>query len=92
MKFGLFSEHKIPHFCFFHLQCLANSKSSMATGRVALGRVAPGGQIGGQNLSKQLAVGPRDLAQAEKKITVIKPEQTHKMIIIFTQNGPKLSF
>ena len=57
MNFGLFSEHKIPHFCFFHLQCLANSKSSMATGRVALGRVAHGGHIGGQNLSKQLAVG-----------------------------------
>ena len=32
------------------------------------------------------------LAQAEKKMTVIKPEQTHKMTIIFTQNGPKLSF
>ena len=39
-----------------------------------------------------LAGESSDLAQAEKKIPVIKPEQTHKMTIIFTQNSPKLSF
>ena len=39
-----------------------------------------------------LAVESRDLSQAEKKITVVKDEQTHKMTIIFTQNGQKLSF
>ena len=33
-----------------------------------------------------LAVGSRDLSQAEKKITVVKDEQIHKMPIIFTQN------
>ena len=34
----------------------------------------------------QLAPGSRDLSQAEKKITVVKPEQTHKVTTIFTQN------
>ena len=37
-----------------------------------------------------LAGGSRDLSQAEKKITVVKDEQIHKMTIIFTQNGQKL--
>ena len=41
---------------------------------------------------KQLAVGLRDLSQAEKKVTVVKPEQVHKMTIIFTQKGQKLPF
>ena len=31
-----------------------------------------------------------DLSQAEKKITVVKAEQIHKMTIIFTQNSRKL--
>ena len=35
----------------------------------------------------QLAVGLRDLSQTEKKITVVKDEQIHKMTNIFTQNG-----
>ena len=34
----------------------------------------------------QLAPGSRDLSQAEKKITVVKPEQTHKVTTIFTKN------
>jgi hypothetical protein len=38
-----------------------------------------------------LAVGSRDLSQA-LEVTVAKPEQIHKMTIIFTQNGQKLSF
>ena len=33
----------------------------------------------------QLTLGARDLSQAEKKVTVVKPEQTHKMTIISTQ-------
>ena len=33
----------------------------------------------------QLAVESRDLSQAEKYVTVVKPEQIHKMTIIFTQ-------
>ena len=40
----------------------------------------------------QLAVGSRDLSQAEKEITLCKAEQIHKMTTIFTQNGPRLSF
>ena len=38
-----------------------------------------------------LADGSRDLSQA-LEVTVAKPEQIHKMTIIFTQNGQKLSF
>ena len=34
----------------------------------------------------ELAPGLRDLSQAEKKITVVKPEQTQKVTTIFTQN------
>ena len=34
----------------------------------------------------QLAVGSRDLSQAEKEITLCKAEQIHKMTTIFTQN------
>ena len=34
----------------------------------------------------------RDLSQAEKKITVVKAKQIHKMTINFTQKGQKLSF
>ena len=33
-----------------------------------------------------LAVGSRDLSQAEKEITACKVEQIHKMTTIFTQN------
>ena len=29
---------------------------------------------------KQLAIGSRDLSQAEKKVTSVKPEQIHKMV------------
>ena len=36
---------------------------------------------------QQLADESRDLSQAEKKITVVKDEQIHKMTTIFTQNG-----
>ena len=32
----------------------------------------------------------RDLSHAEKKITVVKAEQIHKMTIIFTQNSRNL--
>ena len=39
-----------------------------------------------------LADESRDLSQTKKKITVVKDEQIHKMTIIFTQNGQKLSF
>ena len=35
----------------------------------------------------QLAVGSRDLSQAEKEITLCKAEQIHEMTTIFTQNG-----
>ena len=34
----------------------------------------------------QLAVGSRDLSQAEKEMTICKAEQIHKMTIIITQN------
>ena len=40
----------------------------------------------------QLAPGSHDSPQAEKRITVRKAEQIHKMTTIFTQNGPRLSF
>jgi hypothetical protein len=33
-----------------------------------------------------LAVGSRDLSQAEKETTACKAEKTHKMITIFTKN------
>ena len=36
-------------------------------------------------------VESRDLSQAELKNTVVKPEQIHKIKIIFTQNGQKFS-
>ena len=39
-----------------------------------------------------LALWSRDLSQAEKKVSVVKSEHIHKMTIIFTQNGQKLSF
>ena len=39
-----------------------------------------------------LADESRDSSQAEKNINVVKAEQTHKMTIIFNQNGQKLSF
>ena len=39
-----------------------------------------------------LASESRDLSQAEKEMTACKAEQIHKMTIIFTQNGPRLSF
>ena len=45
-----------------------------------------------QTLSCCLADESRDLSQTKKKITVVKDEQIHKMTIIFTQNGQKLSF
>ena len=34
-----------------------------------------------------MAVGSRNLSQAEKEITAWKDEQIHKMTTIFTQNG-----
>ena len=34
-----------------------------------------------------LAVGSRDLSQAEEEITACKAEQIQKMTIIFTKNG-----
>ena len=43
------------------------------------------------HLFKQLADKSRALPQDEKKITVVKPEEIHKITIIFTQNGQKLS-
>jgi len=33
-----------------------------------------------------LALGPRDLSQAEKQIIDCYTEKVHKMIVIFTQN------
>ena len=39
-----------------------------------------------------LAPESRDLSQAEKEMIVYQAEQIHKMIIWFTQNGPRLSF
>ena len=44
------------------------------------------------SINLQLAVGSRYLSQAEKKETVVKPEQIRKMTIISTQNGQHLSF
>jgi hypothetical protein len=38
------------------------------------------------------SIRPRDLSQAEKKITVVKLEQIQRMTIIITQNGQKFSF
>ena len=34
----------------------------------------------------------RDLYQAGKEMIVYQAEQIHKMILWFTQNGPRLSF
>ena len=39
-----------------------------------------------------LGVESRDFSHAENKKTACKAEQIHKMTVIFTQNGPKLSF
>ena len=39
-----------------------------------------------------LGVESRDFSQAEKATTACKAEQIHKMMTIFTQNGPRLSF
>jgi hypothetical protein len=39
-----------------------------------------------------LRVESRDFSYAEKERTACKAEQIHKMAIIFTQNGPRLSF
>ena len=39
-----------------------------------------------------LALGSHDSTLAEKQVTVVKPEQIHKMTIIFSQQGQKLSF
>ena len=39
-----------------------------------------------------LRVESHDISQAENERTACKPEQIHKMTIIFTQNGPRLSF
>ena len=39
-----------------------------------------------------LGVESCDFSHAEKERTACKAEQIHKMIIIFTQNGPRLSF
>ena len=39
-----------------------------------------------------LQVEAHDFFQAETEITAWKGKQIHKMTIIFTQNGPKLSF
>ena len=43
------------------------------------------------NLFKQLAVGLRNLCQAEKKAAVFKPEEVCKMKIIVPPNGQTLS-
>ena len=40
----------------------------------------------------QLGVESRDFSHAEKEKTASKAEQIHKMAIIFTQNGPRMSF
>ena len=34
-----------------------------------------------------LAVGSRDLSQAEKKLLLLQAEKIHRMTIMFTQNG-----
>ena len=39
-----------------------------------------------------LGVESRDFSHAEKERTTCKAEQIHKMTIIFTQNGLRLSF
>ena len=39
-----------------------------------------------------LQVESCDFSQAEKERTACKAKQIHKMTIIFTQNGPRLSF
>ena len=41
----------------------------------------------------QLAVGSRDLSQAEKKYVIVcKAGKVHKMTTTFTKNVPRLSF
>ena len=39
-----------------------------------------------------LGVESRDFSDAEKNRTACKTEQIQKMTIVFTQNGPRLSF
>ena len=39
-----------------------------------------------------LEVESRDFSEAEKERTAYTAEQIHKMITIFTKNGPRLSF
>ena len=39
-----------------------------------------------------LRVESRDFSQAENETTACKAEQIHKMTVIFTQSGPRLSF
>ena len=39
-----------------------------------------------------LGVESRDFSQSEKDRINCKAEQIHKMTIIFTKNGPRLSF
>ena len=39
-----------------------------------------------------LGVESRDFSHLEKERTACKAEQIHKMTIIITQNGPRLSF
>ena len=49
----------------------------------------------GLNLFKELAVSPcitSYISSSQKKVAVIKPEQIHRMTIIFPQNDEKLSF
>ena len=45
--------------------------------------------LGGLHMFKLFALRSRDLSQAEKKVTVVKSEQMHKMKIIFTENDQK---
>ena len=40
----------------------------------------------------QLGVESRDFSQAERERTACKADQIHKMITVFTQDGPRLSF
>ena len=40
---------------------------------------------------KLFVLESRDLSQAEKKVTVVKSEQMHKVKIIFTENDQKFN-
>ena len=49
----------------------------------------------GLNLFKKLGVSPWIMwfiSSSQKKVAVVKPEQIHRMTIIFPQNGEKLLF